>query len=246
MNPTLNELLDSKIYVKNNVSFMPAKDLINNFLESIKYDNQPITIKSQNEVMNENLEGGANVAYPRFSIEVDRLNSPITDESNVMGMLVAMDQQKPLVKIYSGMNARACLNLSIFNANNVFAGDLMSNLSNVWNKAQQYFETEEDKFIKHNEVLKKLTETTLNIKQVDHLLGNLLRRASRTTLGTTPIVGAANLLNDRKSIYYFDPKGETTLNNFYNSVTQGITNSKDIFSKPNKTLIAADLLQLLN
>lgn len=246
MQPAFNELLNSKIFVKNNLTFMPPSTLINRFLESIKYTNENIKIKTQNEVINENIEGSQNIAYPRFSLEVNKLNSPIENEINVYGLLVGMDLGKPLIKAYSGLNASSCLNLSIYKNTNLISQDLLTNLDSLYERVSKFYTEEEEKFKIHSEILNKLKNTILNDKQVDRLLGSLLKQGKSSGLGTSIIVNAADLLTDKRSIYYHNPSEDTTFYNFYNAITQGITDSNDILTKPNKTLITANLLHLLN
>jgi hypothetical protein len=246
MQPTLEELLNSKIYVKSNVSFMPPKELVNNFLESIKYTNEDIAIKVQNPIINENVEGGENIAYPRFLVEVNKGISPLDPtETDVIGLLVAMDQLKPLVKIYSGTNASACLNLSIFNASNLLSQDLLNDLEHVWKNATRFSEESQEKLILHNDINNKMNNTMLTNNQVNMSLGKLLRNSNKEGLGTSPIVNASKLLNDRRSMYYFDPEQGTSLKNFYGSVTQGITDSKDLLYKPNKSLAVTKMFKLI-
>jgi len=243
MKVKLDELLNSKIYVKSNISFMPAKELVNNFLDSIKYTNEDITIKTQNAVINENVEGGKNIAYPRFLVEVDKGISFLNhDESSVVGMLVAMDQLKPVIKIYSGMNAHACTNLSIFDADNVLSQDLLNDLNHIWQNVERFANEDEIKLNLHYDIYNKMLGTILNNNMVNETLGRLLRDSDKNHLGTSPIVNAAKLLDDKRSIYYFDKQKETTLHNLYNSITQGITDSKDLLYKPNKSLAIAQML----
>ena len=248
LTPTLSEMLDSKIYVRNNVSFMPVKSLINPFLDNIKYsDSDEITINVQNPVINENHDHQSNIAYPRFSVEVNKGVSPLDpNETNVFGLLVAMDQQKALIKSYSGTNATACLNLSIFNAENLFAQDLMGDLTNLWNQVQRFYRDNEQKIELHSNINKQLVETALTNNQVNVRLGAMLRNAKHAGLGTSPVVNAAELLSNKTSTYYFKEENGTTLHNLFNSITQGITDSKDLLSKPTKTLATAQLLGLLN
>ena len=245
---TIKNLEESKIYVRNNISYMPPKDLVNPFLEGIKYeDSDEVKIEIQNPVINENHDHVSNIAYPRFSLEVNRGVSPLDpSETNVFGLLVAMDQQKPIIKAYSGTNVSSCLNLCVFRAENLFAQDLMADLTNMWNNVQRFYRENEEKIELHASMNKQLHETHLTNNQVNVRLGSMLRNAKHAGLGTSPIVNAAELLSNKTSTYYFKQEDGTTLYNLFNSVTQGITDSKDLMSKPTKTLATAQLLGLLN
>ena len=80
----------------------------------------------------------------------------------------------------------------------------------------------------------------MNNDDVNRTLGYLLRNAVDVRLGTSPVVNAAKLMDDRKSVYYFD--NETNLYNVYNAVTQSVTDTKDIFYRPDKTIGLSKLL----
>ena len=238
----LNQLIDSKIYVKSNISFMQPKELVYPWLESIGYSGEPIRILSQNEVVNENEDGKANIAYPRFLVEVSKgVHTSYPSESSVHGLLVAMDTA-PVIKIYSGMNAHACTNLSIFNAEHIHQQSLLTDLKNVWQHSKKFFDDENAKLLLSSEA-HSFMANTLNNDQVNRLLGDMLRKAHYNKFGTTPIVSAARRLGDKSSAYYFNPKEVTTYENVYQAITQSITESKELLNKPEKTLLAYDMIR---
>lgn len=241
----LNDLIDSKIFIKNGVSFTQPNEIIGPFLDSINYDNEPIKIKVQNEVVNENVEDHIrNIAYPRFLVEVDRgPDERLPGYSSVMGLLVALDTGKPTMKTYSGQEVMACLNLSIFNASDLHSQDFLKSHQSLFDAAKRFYDNESRQIEQYAAVNYKLINTYLTQEEVNRALGTLLRKANRTGLGTSPIVNAAKLLEDSKSVYY--QQGDMQLGNFYNSITQGITDGKDIFSKPEKSLAVAEMLDLM-
>ena len=240
----LNDLQESKIYVRNNISYMPPKEIINPFLDKLDFDPETdqVSIQIQNAVINQEIGGAENIAYPRFLVELKRqlLTFGDVEYQNTFGLLIGMDQQKPLVKVYTGMNVSACTNLCIFNAEHVHAQNLMEPLDNTWNAVEAFAKGEELKIDEYRKTHLELVNTVLNQEQVNERLGYLLRLAGDTRLGTTPIVTAAKLLSSKQSLYYFEK--ETTMYNLYNSITQSITDSKDLLHRPDKTLGLTNLL----
>jgi len=239
----LNDLIDSKIYVKNNVSFMPAKDIIDPWLNAISYADQSVRIAVQNPVINENKEGSTNAAYPRYLVEVfDGMNPQNSSEYGVQGIIVAMDNTMPIIKLYSGMNAKACTNLSIWGADYVYTQNLLTDLKPVWKTARKYFEEATHKYMDSN-IAHSILSLEIDNNQVNRLLGDMLRKAQFNKLGTGPIVQAAKRLSDKNSSYYFNPKESTTLENVYQSITQSLTNSNEIITIPEKTLLVYDMIR---
>lgn len=244
---TLNQLNDSKMYVKNNMTFMHPKSIVEPFLEAIKYSElDGLEVKVQNEVVNDNQDGTSNIAYPRFAVEVSRtLAGPIGETyTNVFGILTAMDPGKPVVKAYSGFNAKACTNLTLFNAEHSYSQDLLQDFVNLWKTVREYHFENEEKIETYSAIHNRLINELLDNEAVNNILGYAIRNAQKEGLGVNPVVNAARLLDNRKSIYYFEK--ETSLFNVFSAITQGITDSPEIITRPDKTIAAAKILGILN
>jgi hypothetical protein len=238
---SLEVLENSKIYVKNNVSFMHPKEIVMPWLDAIKYSDEPLRMFYDNPTVNGNIEGTENIAYPRFMLEVSKGVSPLNKEDiNVFGLIVAMDTA-PVVKTYSGLNAKACMNLMIFNASHSYSQNLLQSLKPVYEITSDFLISEEAKFEEYQKIHEYL-ERDIDNREVNEILGNLLRKSYTTKLGSTPITQSAKLLSDRTSRYYFDPKIGTTAENVFQSITQSITDSKEFLWKPEKTLVAYELV----
>lgn len=236
-------LLDSKIYVRNEIHYPLPKTLVSPFLDEVGYkEGDALRVQVQNEVINQNEDGSVNIAYPRFLVEYTK-NAIVfgdTDYHNVFGMLVAMDQQHPQIKVYSGMNVVACTNLCIFQAEHLFVQNLNNPLNSVWNQLSNYVAMEDSKLENYARVHEQLINTYYNNEQLNNKLGYLLRNADKVKLGTSPIVGAVKLLSSNKSPYYVE--NSCSAYNLYNAITQCITDSKDILYKPDKTYGLTKLL----
>ena len=241
----IDEVLESKIYVKDGsaVNFKSPKDYLGDFVTEAR-SNDPIwRVKVADPVVNEETSGARNIAYPRVMAEAD-LGELIPNFRAVVGLIYALDLQKPVIKCYSGFNVSSCINLSIFNADNVFQQELLGDYEKVISTARNYFQEKEKDVIDFKEKFNKLQTSFLTEPQLNELLGRMLRESHKTRLGTTPILGAAKLLDDNASSYYVKPNGKFTCNRFnvYNAVTQILTNSNDIVDRPNKTIQLAKLI----
>lgn len=240
---SIEEVLDSKIYVKEGsaVGFKSPRDYIGDFVTEGAGANW--RVKVADPVVNEEITGARNIAYPRVMVEA-QLGELIPHFEAVVGMVYALDLQKPVIKCYSGFNVRSCINLSIFNTDNMFQQELLGDYEKVISMARKYFLEKEKDVIDFKDRFNKLQTSFLTEPQLNELLGRMLRESSRTRLGTTPILGAAKLLDDNTSTYYVRPDGKFTCNKFnvYNAVTQILTNSNDIIDRPNKTIALTKIL----
>jgi hypothetical protein len=245
----LQSLLNSKRYVKGETVFAPPQVVVENFLEATEYDENKhsLRILTQDPVTNRDVDSDTdNTAYPRYMVEVDK-GSPVIlpDYRSVSGLLVALTPQKPMIKVYAGLNASACLNLCIFNARDQFAQGFLEGQGLVWHQMRAYRASEAERIENYAKVHDKLVTTYLNTEEINKELGRMLRLASTSGLGSSPIIGAAKYLDDRKSQYYIHSGEQCQLYNLYNAITQSITDSKDLYSKPQKTLAAGKLLGLI-
>ena len=241
---TLKELQDSKLYIRNGVTFQQPSGLVNQFFEAVRYeDSDALTIEYQNPVLNINEDDNTeNVAYPRFKVEVNKGSVEFGDYANVFGMMIAMDQQSPIVKVYSGMNVQACLNLSVFGKAYISEQNLLSSLDSAIETAKTFYQNNEMKINHYADVHERLIKKVFDEEALNRQLGKMLRRTMGTKLGTSPIVGAAKLIETRTSEYSINEDGSITAYKLYNAITQIITDSKDLLYKPEKSYTAANLV----
>lgn len=244
MEITLNQLQNSKIYVRNSISYNQPNSIIDPIINiwEKNLSNNSYYVSVQNEVVNQNIEGGDNIAYPRFLIEnkIEEVLYGDVKYENTMGLLVAMNQQSPVVKVYTGMNVSACTNLCIFNAEHIFQQNLTESLQPTFDALRGFTRSLYEKIESYRDIHMKLINTLLNQEELNEKLGMLLREGVSNKLGTSPIVNAVRLLNNRNSIYHADEY--TSLYTLFNAITQSITDSPDILYKPDKTLALSKLL----
>lgn len=239
----INDVLGSKIYVKEGsaVGFKAPTEYIGDFVKTGA--NGDWRVKVADPVVNEETTGARNIAYPRVMVEA-QLGELIPGFEAVVGMVYALDLQKPVIKCYSGFNVISCINLSIFNTDNVFQQELLGDFEKVKDVARNYITEKEKDVLDFAQKFDKLESSYLTEPQLNELLGRMLRQSRKTRLGTTPILGAAKLLDDNASKYYIRPDGKFSCSKFnlYNAVTQVLTNSNDIVDRPNKTIQLAKLI----
>lgn len=241
---TLNQVLNSKVYVKENsqISFGSPRQYIEPFLEKLKDTGATYSVSVSDRVANKEESGTINEAYGRVLIQA-KLPTDFCayDHDSVVGLVYALDTQKPSVKIYSGENAWACTNLSIFGARYIHTVELLQGVSSIYDKALEYVEGVTEQLRKFKEVYERMNEKTYQNSEIDEVTGYLLREGIRNKqLGTSPILSAVRDLDDPKSKYGIRD-GKTSQWNIYNALTQYITDKVDIADKASKTVMISKL-----
>jgi hypothetical protein len=243
----IEDIISSKVYVKPNssVSFGTPKEYLEPFVNPIMKEapEAHYRVKVADPVVNAEDSGAMNIAYPRIMIEAD-LGEMISGFKSIVGMILALDLQKPVIKVYSGYNVSSCLNLTIFNADKIYQQEILGDYQKVYAKAVEFFNKKADELVEFKETLIKLQTAFLSEVQLNQLIGKMIRESAKLRLGTTPILQATKMLDDNASQYYVRPDGKFTCSKFnvYNAVTQSITNSSDIIDRANKTLNVSNLI----
>lgn len=242
----LDDLLESKVFVKDNsaVNFKSPHHYLDPFLEILGDKAQDIRVEVESPVVNAEETGKMNIAYPRVKVEA-KLGNPITGFHSVLGFIYALNTQIPIAKVYSGQSVAACLNLTIFNAEDLYEQNLLGNSREIYNRASAYMQKKEQQIEEYSKIYKSMTETSLTPQGLQDLIGKILLKSARGKLGTSPVVGAAKLLTDPKTAYYVNEGPDFKCNewNVYNSITQSLTDSSDPISRPNKTIELARIIR---
>lgn len=247
MEVTFEQLKDSKAYVSTGgVVFNTPEYYVNRFLETlgIEPESKNVVYKLQNKVENANTDGSINVSYGRLLTEA-KLSFSNDYMNKTIGMVSAFDTGKPIIKVYSGARVISCTNLCISGADNLFSADILTNLESSYNILKEYKTNAEREWEESLKIWKNMQETIYSGSQISDKIGSMLEKVIKSSqfksLGTSPISSAAKLLWGNESPYKVKD-GETTGWNIYNSITQAITNSKEIITAPNKTVIATKLI----
>ena len=174
MEITLNELTESKIFVKEDsaISFKKPLEYLEPFLEKTARFNPDYKVTIQNKVTNREDSGIDNTAYGRFMVEAllpKDYDSIQADAQSTIGFIVALDTAKPIMKAFSGKNVYACTNLTIFNADNVFAQDMLGNTKSAYEKIGQFSEKMAEELEQFEKMVEALKGKTYSGSQLDQL-----------------------------------------------------------------------------
>jgi hypothetical protein len=242
---TLEDVLRSKIYVqeRSNITFGSPRAYIEPFLEKFKnFNGVEFTVETAASVINKEESGATNEAYGRVLVQA-KLPSQydVNEHSSIIGLVYALDIVKPVIKVFSGENAWACMNLSIFGAQYVHTVDILSGTSSIYSRTESYVKSVEEQLAEFQKMYERLNDRTYKGQEINELLGHLLREGVRNkNLGILPITYAARELENEKSKYAI-VDNSTTAWNVYSALTNFVTDKVDIAEKANKTLMISNL-----
>lgn len=237
----INELLDSKTYVNNGITFPKVTDLVTPFLRI--FGDSTFKVETDNAIVNQDPDTLAmNTAYPRVKIE-HRAESSITGFTSVVGLLYGLDIGKPVIKVYTGQEVNACTNLCIFHSEHSSSYDLMSGGDiKAYNKAEKYFRDKVIEMEEYEGIYQQLQRQIENENEFNEILGDALKRSIKKNLVSTITKGVKSMITPN-SKYHIYPSGEfnCTMWNMYNSFTETL-NTAELLERPIKTLELYKLL----
>ena len=239
---TIKDVVEAKAYVKNGISYMLPKDIISPFIDTVSEEKDEIVLTSQGEVVNENEDETRNISYPRMLVEVRKESIEINETSYqaVFGLLYAMDLGTPILKTFFGYNASACTNMCIFNANQVIQRNLLSKRTDFIEDYKAIADKSANIASDFKEITERLDEIFLTRRELSEFLGYGLRSAiTENKLPLGILTGAVKNMANEKSPYYV--QGGSYMNNVVQSMTQVITDSKNITSKIDNTIAVYQL-----
>jgi hypothetical protein len=241
----LLDVLNSKVYVheKSQITFGSPKSFIEPFLD--KFSNLGVEFKvgvSERVVNKEADNDNINQAFGRVLIEAKFPQQYCTNEHDtVIGMMYALDIQKPVVKIYSGHNAWACTNLAIFGGRYVHQVEILSGYQSVYDKGLEYVDGLTKQLAEFQHIYSRMNETIYEGEDINKIIGKLVREGYKNKqIGVTPILSAIKDLEDSKSKYAI-AGNQTSQWNIYSAITNYITDKVDILDKASKTALISNL-----
>ena len=239
----LKEVLSSKAFVKegSGVDFKTPENYIGPFIDIANQYTDIFKVQVVSPVENKNDDESINRAFPRILIEAKMPSSfDVADSFATVGLMLALDTQRPTVKLYTGKKVYACTNLTIFNPDNVFAAELTS-LGSAYKKAFDYFQ----KITKDNEhyfkIVNRLKESELDMEGVNSIMGKILLESTKNKfLGTSAVSNAAKELINKSSVYAIR-EGVTNEWNILNAHTAYLSSKVDIAEQASKTVLLSQL-----
>lgn len=249
---TINDLINSKTYVKSNsgISFPSPNNIIEPFLEKLQVDsNIKYNIKVGDKIENANNDDGSlNIAYTRFAIEAELSSTydPLIGESfsstSRIGIMVALDTQTPLIKVYSGKRVTSCMNMTIFNSENLHQELIISgNINKIFEKAESYINNIEKDNKQYVDTIRVLNEKTYKNEKLHERIGQLV------DLGISKKVGSNHLFNGLEALFtkssrYYVPEGKEASDwHIFNSMTYIISGGKEFINQPEKVIKTAQI-----
>lgn len=244
---TLPELQASKVFVKEgaNVKFGSPNEYLSPFMDVLPADKVDYRVEVADPVTNAEESGERNTAYPRVHLQAEFHNGVPKGFKSVMGILYALDVQKPVMKVYTGLNVSVCMNLTIFNSAEVYQQEILSaNYKEVYNKAKAYVDIKAKQIKEYVALVKKLDETHLTEASLNETVGKLLRNGQVTRLGSTAVVQAVRMMSTSGSPYYvyYNNEFKCSLWNVYNAVTDVLTHGSEFVDRANKITILSKIL----
>lgn len=239
---TLDELYTSKTYVRETggFDFKGAKDYVAPFIEKVtnRISDAKFSVTAVTGAINKDEETEhLNISYGRFLINAELPSAYNTEDCySRIGMIVALDNQKPVMKIFSGKDVAACMNLCIFNAEHLFSQDLTANIGSIYNKADDYAMKVGDELAAFREKVEALKVLSFKGRDLNEIIGKLITYSLRQPkLGQTPILAGVKELYETKSKYALKD-GATSGWSLYNAITEAIKKA-DISDQALKTIL---------
>lgn len=239
----LKELLESKAFVKegSGYDFKIPRDYLGQFIDIASAYTDKFVTTVASPVENKNQDDTINRSFPRMLVEAKMPEKYDVEESfATVGFLIALDTQRPTVKLYTGKKVHACLNLTVFNPENVMSLEL-GNLGAAYKKAFDYFQKVEKDNEEYATIVQKLKGAEHEMGGINAIMGHLLLESTKNKfLGTSPIMAAAKELVNKSSVYAIQ-EGKTTEWNIYNAITSYISHKVDIAERASKTILLSGL-----
>jgi hypothetical protein len=200
---TQNEILTSKAYARPNRLFLSPSQYFKGLLD-IEKEKFNITVCATDEEISINDDGTENLAFKRLDL---RYQFDIDAEHKYkIGLLIALDKGKPIAKVYGGLQVTTCLNMCIFNAEQIHKFDLDVNQFGYVEFFKAEFKRKEEQ-IKRSLLIKDTLKSIHLTKERITLLNGamleaVLHKDNHSLLGQNPIINGIKLQLKKDSIYY--------------------------------------------
>jgi len=235
---TQEQILNSKAVVKtfgNNGSRdfpSPAEYLAG--LTNVSPDAFEQHLECSHIEISKNEDETENIVFKRFNLHY---TFNIDEELQYnLGLVVALDKAKPIAKIYSGVQVKACLNMCIFNADQKFRFDLDSDGNSYKTFFREEFIKCYEKAEKGKLIIAELKKIHLPHEKVLILNAAILEKvfSENLVMGSNPIIQGIKLQADKESKYFAKDGLSAWL--YYNSLTEYLDKKIHVLDIPEKAL----------
>lgn len=234
----LNELLESKVYKNGAVEFAEPETYISPFLERMDLSrlDASLDVSTAKPVINVNSDGSENIAYPRVKVQF-KLKTGEPGIRMTYGLIYGLDVQNPVLKVYAGLEATACTNLYVFNADFMAETSVLSpNFMNIFDSFDKWMG--EDLMTQMIKTRSELADAFLTEVQLQETLGKLLLETGKKQplVPSSLLVFAIREMMRKDGPYYFDPDGSYSAMQIYDALTFANTKKTNLLYLPNKSL----------
>tara|TARA_R110002111_G_scaffold249679_1_gene313683 strand:- start:8872 stop:9684 length:813 start_codon:yes stop_codon:yes gene_type:complete len=230
---TQEQILNSKGFVKGMTNFDTPSRLFENLL-NIEPETYKVKLEGSHEVINLNDDQTENVSFGRLNVQYKfMLDDAIAYN---LGLIIALDKGKPIAKIYSGLQVQACLNMCIFNADQIQKFDISTTGDSYKDVFKSEFKKVAEKIEKGNLIINTLKSINLEPEKICTLNGAILENIIKNNgiAGTNPILNGIKLQTSRDSKYFSENGLNAWL--YYNSLTEYLDKKVHILDIPEKAL----------
>jgi hypothetical protein len=253
MQVTEKDLIESKIFVPNNeiFSFLPPMDYIQPFNDVVKSIGGTTMYEAEigSKNLNADADLGANTAYSRVSVKIKMPSEfdIVTDDVffkdlfGEIGLVYALDTQKPEMKVWRGNRVFVCTNQCVFGADNVTSIQLKDGREHIYERVSRYIDQAMVQRQYHIDKIEMLTEQSYSGGKLNEKIGEMFRYGlSNKKLGVNVISATLKSIESKTSRYSLDENGSITGWKLYNAVTEELKNSS-ILDEVSKTLLLEKL-----
>ena len=247
--PELQDVLGSKTWAgsggsPSRIIFDSPRAMLDPYLNHMDMFSRNGTIEGKvttsNQVANINSDGTRNVSFGRVKVEFTLPDQTIIGDeafNQVFAVVYAFDLSKPEVIVYAGRNAYSCMNLHMFQNDNMLKADYLTGTSMAYDTFRRFTETYDHDRENFKQTVSRLMETRWTENQLHRNIGKMLTHVlGSNSFGTSALNHAVKLLYDSGSVYMVNGDGSTTAWNFLQALTQYVTDKSPVNVSAAKTL----------
>lgn len=219
----IDELLKGKSYRRGTAVFPSTRELVEPFIEKFpSTTSMRINVERPKEGTID--EDVVDETYTRVLIE-SILPYEYRDRKRIIGLLYGLDVQNPVMKIYSGWENQACLNLSVFSPKSIKTAHFNStSFYDIYDNIIPFIDETETDMNVLSDALGFLESTTYKEESLNNILGSLAQKCLTSSGLSSPYINMVNFISsskDRNGVknLYYKSSGEYSSLDLYEAMT---------------------------
>lgn len=227
-------VLHSKRFMKGALSFQSPEEFLSPLLPLLNITGGQLILTGDSEVKNQNTDGSENVSFGRMNLVAKFEIDQDEDIWYEIGILAAFDLGSPKLKVYRGPKTRACLNLNVWGTDDVVKFDISSGINTE--VVRNFAASVQEKIAESQSIIRNMKAIKLSPVYTQTIVGKILMQTSaeNSANGTSAILRAVNLLNNKDS-RYFHKQEDFNLWKMHNALTEHFAEKVNFFDIPEKT-----------